>query len=206
MSRDPALPEYVEMGEHTYYDPHDVRFITWVPGEKIIIGKYCSLASGATFCTGGNHCTETVSTYPFDNFFLGRANPTRTYKGTRDTVVGHDVWVGYRAHVLGGVRVGHGAVLGTRAVVLSDVPPYGIVVGNPARLVRYRFSKPMVERLLRIAWWDWPEARVRENVEWFYRPVQEFVEHFDPQGGSCGHGRTDRDDPPRTDDRPAAAA
>jgi acetyltransferase-like isoleucine patch superfamily enzyme len=179
-----SLPDYVEMGRHTYWDPNNIRLLTYVPGEKIVIGKYCSIAAGVTLCTGGNHATDTVSTWPFDNFWLDRPNPTRTYRTTRNTTVGHDVWLGYGAHVLGGARVGHGAVVAARAVVFADVPDYAVVAGNPAQVVRYRFSQPIVRRLLRIAWWDWPDEVVRANLEWFYRPVREFVEHFDP----CGEG------------------
>jgi acetyltransferase-like isoleucine patch superfamily enzyme len=194
VSIDQGFPGGVEIGHRTYYSPEDVRFLTWVPGEKIIIGKYCSIAAGVTICAGGGHRTDTVSTYPFDNFFLGRENPTRTYKTTRDTVIGNDVWIGHGAHIGGGVRVGHGAVIASWAVVFSDVPDYAVVAGNPAQLVRYRFSRPVVRRLLRIAWWDWPEDTVRENVEWFYRPIGEFVERFDPGGGSPADGRADSDD------------
>jgi len=182
-SAEPSLPDYVAIGAHTYYDRNNVRFVGFVPGEKILIGKYCSIAYGVHICVGGNHATGTVSTYPFDNLLLDKPNPTRSYRTTRNTEIGNDVWLGYRAHVVGGVRIGHGAVVGSRAVVFGDVPPYAIVAGNPARLVRYRFSRPIVERLLRIAWWDWPDEMVRANVEWFYRPVREFVEQFDPDGG-----------------------
>jgi virginiamycin A acetyltransferase len=197
-SIDSGLAGDVEVGQRTYYDPKGVRFITWIPGERIVIGKYCSIANGVTIFSGGGHRTDSVSTYPFDNFFFGRKNPTRTYQTTGKTVVGNDVWIGYGAHISGGVQIGHGAVIGTRAAVFSDVPSYGIVVGNPARLVRYRFSRPLVERLLRIAWWDWPEDTVRENLEWFYRPIGEFVARFDPGEDSLSQhslrpdGRADR--------------
>jgi hypothetical protein len=187
-----ALPDYVEMGAHTYWDPNDIRLVTYIPGEKIIIGKYCSLAAGVTICTGGDHATATVSTWPFDNFWLQRENPTRSYLTTRPTTIGNDVWIGFRAHVGGGVHIGHGAVVGARSVVFSDVPDYAVVAGNPAKLVRYRFSDAVVRRLLRIAWWDWPDEVVRANLEWFYRPVREFVEQFDPPQGSAADGNVAR--------------
>lgn len=177
----------VEIGQFSYYSP-DVRFMTWIPDEKIIIGKYCSIASDVIIYTGGNHRTDFAATYPFDNLFLGRPNPTRIYRTTRNTTIANDVWIGCRAVVTGGVHVGNGAVIGTGAVVFSDVPDFAIVAGNPAQVVRYRFSRPTVERLLKIAWWDWPEQEVRRNIEWFYRPIQEFVEHFDPSGSSENHG------------------
>jgi len=179
---DPSLPDYVEIGAHTYYVPRETRFLGYIPGEKIIIGKYCSIALGVTIFVGGNHTTETVSTYPFDTWFLDRMNPTRSYKTTRNTEIGSDVWIGHGAHIAGGVHIGHGAVIASQAAVFTDVPPYGIAVGNPARVNRYRFGESMVERLLRIAWWDWPDDAVRSNVEWLYRPIAEFVKHFDPRG------------------------
>jgi virginiamycin A acetyltransferase len=177
--RDNSIPDYVEIGAHTYYDGDNIRFVGHIPGEKIVIGKYCSIAYGVHIFVGGNHRIEAVSTYPFDNLMLGKDNPTRSYKSTRNTEIGSDVWLGYRSHVVGGVHIGHGAVVGSRSVVFSDVPPYCIVAGNPARPVRYRFSRTIVTRLLRIAWWDWPDEVVRSNLDWFYRPVTEFVEHFD---------------------------
>ena len=97
-------------------------------------------------------------------------------------MIGHDVWVGDGAVIGGGVHVGDGAVIATRAVVFADVPPYAIVAGNPARVLRYRFSRPAVEALLRIRWWDWPEDEIRRRLEWFFAPVQQFVERFDGEG------------------------
>lgn len=181
---DPSLPDYVEIGAHTYYVPKQTRFLGYIPGEKISIGKYCSIALEVTIMVGGNHTTETVSTYPFDTWFLGRRNPTRSYKTSRNTEIGNDVWIGHGAHIAGGVHIGHGAVIASGAVVFHDIPAYGIAVGNPARVTRYRFSESIVERLLRIAWWDWSDEEVRKNAEWFYRPVAEFVEQFDRLGGS----------------------
>jgi virginiamycin A acetyltransferase len=185
-------PPYVTVGRYTYYDPNDIRFIAYIPGERIIVGKFCSLASGTLICTGAQHATDAVSTWPFDNFVLGRENPTRTYRSSRHTVLGNDVWTGCRSHIMPGVHVGNGAVVAARAVVFSDVPDYAIVCGNPARVVRYRFSSAVVKRLLRIAWWDWPDEKIRENLEWFYRPVTEFVEQFDPGGGNATDGNAAR--------------
>jgi virginiamycin A acetyltransferase len=185
-------PPYVTVGRYTYYDPNDIRFLTYVADERIVVGQFCSLASGTLICAGGHHATDTVSTWPFDNFFLGRENPTRTYRSSRPTVLGNDVWTGCRAHIMPGVHVGNGAVVAAHAVVFSDVPDYAIVAGNPARVVRYRFSSAVVQRLLRIAWWDWPEEKIRANLEWFYRPVTEFVEQFDPAGGNATDGNAAR--------------
>jgi acetyltransferase-like isoleucine patch superfamily enzyme/SAM-dependent methyltransferase len=181
---DPSLPAYVEIGAHTYYVPSETQFFGYIPGEKIIIGKYCSIAHEVTIFVGGNHSTDTVSTYPFDTWFLGRSLPTRSYKTSRNTEIGSDVWIGHGAHIAGGVHIGHGAVIASQAAVFTDVPPYGIAVGNPARVNRYRFSESIIESLLRIAWWDWPDDVVRRNVEWFYSPIAEFIRQFDPAGES----------------------
>jgi acetyltransferase-like isoleucine patch superfamily enzyme len=192
-------PPAIEVGFGTYcIEPYDFR--TYIPGERIVIGKYCSIAAFTTILCGGHHRSDVASTYPFDVQLLHRAgwpdgyaaDPSinRSYQSNKPTTIGNDVWIGHGATVTGGVNVGHGAVVATRAVVFQDVPPYAIVAGNPARVVRYRFSKDIVERLLRIAWWDWPEETVRERVDWFYRPINEFVEAFDP-------------DPPVPDDQRA---
>ena len=184
---DPSRPKYVEIGAHSYYVPRETRLLGYAPGEQIRIGKYCSIARDVTIIVGGNHTTDTVSTYPFDTWFLGRMNPTRSYKQTRNTEIGSDVWIGDGAFIASGVRIGHGAVVASRAAVFADVPPYGIAVGNPARTNKFRFSEEIVEALLRISWWDWPDEMVRRNVEWFYRPVAEFVNQFDP-GRSISEG------------------
>jgi acetyltransferase-like isoleucine patch superfamily enzyme len=186
-------PDYVEIGRNSYYDPHTVRFVTHGPGERIVIGKYCSIGPFTNICTGGMHLIDLVSSYSFEWAFLGPDVAMKRYRPPpRNTVIGSDVWIGTHAHILEGARVGHGAVVGARAVVRSDVPDYAIVVGNPAVVVRYRFSNATVRRLLRIAWWDWPEEVIRANMEWFYRPVVQFVEHFDRQGERENQGATPR--------------
>jgi acetyltransferase-like isoleucine patch superfamily enzyme len=167
----------VEIGKYTYYS-HNLRLGAWLPGEKVIIGSYCSLADHVTIFSGGMHRTDIVSTYPFDF--------ARSYLGTSNTTIGNDVWIGYGAMILGGAQVGDGAVIAAGSVVFSDIPPYAIAAGNPAQILRFRFSKKMIARLLRIAWWDWPDARILGNIEWFYRPIGDFVDRFDPQGETHG--------------------
>ncbi len=168
----------VQIGAYTYYPP-DLVLKTWVPGERIIIGKYCSIAERVTICTGGMRRTDTAALFPLD---VGRA-----YQTTKPTTIGNDVWIGFGAMVLGGATIGDGAIVASGAVVFSDVPPFAVVAGNPARVMRYRFSRPIVERLLRIAWWNWPHPVVLANVEWFYRPITEFVSQFDPSGTESNH-------------------
>jgi virginiamycin A acetyltransferase len=167
----------IEIGEYTYADDPDgvhdferqVLYLFPFIGDRLVIGRYCAIARGVKFImNGANHRLSGFSTYPFHLFGRGWAGVTPLpeelpYKG--DTVVGHDVWLGYEALVMPGVRIGHGAIVAAHAVVASDVPPYAIAGGNPARVLKMRFEAPTVERLLRIAWWDWDAARVTRHLE-----------------------------------------
>ncbi|NEW52043.1 CatB-related O-acetyltransferase [Nocardia cyriacigeorgica] len=165
----------IEVGEFTYYDDPDdptvfeSRNVLYHYGpEKLIIGKFCALATGVRFImNGANHRMDGPSTFPFptmggawsDHIDLLTDLPNRG-----DTVVGNDVWIGNGATVLPGVRIGHGAIIGAGAVVTSDVPDYGIAGGNPARLIRTRYDECDVARLLAVAWWDWPLEHITEHV------------------------------------------
>ena len=124
------------------------------------IGAYCSFAEGVQILLGGEHRTDWVTTYPFsrmDHRLRGSKNDPRT-KG--DVRIGNDVWVGREAMLLSGITIGDGAVIGARSVVSKDVPPYGVVSGNPAMLRRMRFPPEQVERLLALGWWHWPKSRI----------------------------------------------
>jgi virginiamycin A acetyltransferase len=166
----------IEVGEYTYYDdPDDAlgferdAFLYAHGPERLIIGRYCAIASGVRFVMpGANHADLGPSTFPFGIFGEPWAERTMDLvmgaPSRGDTVVGNDVWLGYRALVLPGVTVGHGAVVAAASVVASDVPPYAIVGGNPARVIRRRYEDQDVERLLREAWWDWPPELVTEHA------------------------------------------
>jgi acetyltransferase-like isoleucine patch superfamily enzyme len=197
---DRAIPPFVELG-HRSFVGRGTRFLTWTSEERIHIGPYCSLAPNVTIFCGGNHSTDLASTYAFEFFFFATTHPTRSFRSTRDTIIGADVWIGEGAMVSGGVHVGHGAVIGARSTVLEDVPPYAIVTGHPAKVVRFRFSQPTIDALLRIAWWEWPEETIKAELEWFLGPINEFVARFDVKGESRGrvvdaprggHRRADR--------------
>jgi len=133
---------------------------------RLTIGDYCSIAVGVEFALGGNHRADWVSTYPFRVLWgLPGAWTDGHPRPERDTVVGNDVWIGTGVLVLPGVSIGDGAVVGARAIVARDVAPYAIVVGNPAREVRRRFSSEQIEALLALRWWDWPEEKVRAHID-----------------------------------------
>jgi len=171
-----GLPrEQVEVGRHSYgLDPATLLFHTG--RERLVIGNYCSVARDVLFVFG-EHRTDLVSTYPFRTL-LGSdgVNHDATEKG--EIRIGSDVWIGTRAIVMSGVTVGHGAVIAAGAVVTRDVPPYTIVGGVPARIIRRRFDEPTINALLEIAWWDWPDDRVRDAMPRFYGDVQAFISTF----------------------------
>jgi virginiamycin A acetyltransferase len=166
----------IQVGEYTYYDDPDAAleferdaFLYGYGPERLIIGRYCAIASGVRFImSGANHADLGPSTFPFGIFGGVWAERTMdlvmSAESRGDTVVGNDVWLGYRALVMPGVAIGDGAVVAAASVVASDVPPYAIVGGNPARVLRRRFEDDDVERLLRAAWWDWPVELVTEHA------------------------------------------
>jgi chloramphenicol O-acetyltransferase type B len=154
---------------HAHSFEHCVRYLDKKRKDvdKLIIGNYCSIGSGAVFMMAGNqgHRTDWVSTFPFHfqaNIFKNSKNP---YKKSGDTIVGHDVWIGSEAMIMAGVTIGSGAVIASRAVVTKDVEPYAVVGGNPAEFIKYRFSVEGIEKLLKLRWWDWSEEKVKENIK-----------------------------------------
>jgi acetyltransferase-like isoleucine patch superfamily enzyme len=153
-------PDY-EIGRGSYGDLIVVRY----PGDaRLRMGAYCSVAAEVKVMLGGEHRPDWTTTYPFparDPRFAAIEGHPRT-KG--DVVIGNDVWLGREAMILSGVTIGDGAVVGARALVTRDVPPYAIVAGNPAQFVRSRFAPEIVARLLAIRWWDWPEERIARAV------------------------------------------
>lgn len=169
----------IEVGAYTIYndfvhDPRDfeknnVLYHYPVNGDKLKIGKFCSVACGAKFLfTSGNHSLRSLSTYTFPIFYeqwgLDPKNIRDAWDNKGDIVIGNDVWIGYEAVILSGVTVGDGAVIGTRAVVTKDVPPYTIVGGVPARSIRRRFDPQTIARLEELRWWDWEEERIARNL------------------------------------------
>lgn len=147
------------------FERNNVLYQYPINQDKLIIGKFCSIACGAKFIfNSANHKLSSISTYPFPIFFeewgLNVKDITAAWDNKGDIVIGNDVWIGYEAVILSGVSIGDGAVIGTRAVVTKDVPPYTIVGGVPAKPIRKRFQREIVDTLLKIKWWDWPKDRI----------------------------------------------
>lgn len=169
----------IEVGDFTIYndfvnDPRDfeknnVLYHYPINGDRLVIGKFCSIACGAKFIFNcANHALRSLSTYTFPLFFeewdLPKSAVASAWDNKGDIIIGNDVWIGYEAVIMAGVTIGDGAIIGTRAVVTKDVAPYSIVGGIPAREIRKRFAPEVVERLRELRWWDWPEERIRKAI------------------------------------------
>lgn len=164
------------VGDFTYYDdPEDsenfernVLYHFPFIGDKLIIGKFCAIAKGVQFImNGANHKLSGFSTFPFYIFGNGweKAMPQADdlpYKG--DTIIGNDVWIGYKALIMPGVKIGNGAIISSRSVVTSDVPAYAVVGGNPANVIKKRFTDETIAMLEKLAWWDWPVEKITQNL------------------------------------------
>ena len=171
---------YITVGDFTMYndfykDPRDfqknnVLYHYPVNKDKLIIGKYCSISCGAKFIfTSANHSKRSLSTYPFPIFFdewsLNNQEITRAWDNKGDIIIGNDVWIGYDAIVMQGVKISDRAIVGTRAVVTKDIPPYTIVGGVPAKAIKKRFDDKIINKLLGIQWWKWEDRKVQEKLQ-----------------------------------------
>lgn len=169
----------IEIGDYTIYndfanDPRDfqknnVLYHYPVNHDHLVVGKFCSIACGAKFLfTSANHTMRSLSSYPFPIFFeewgLDQKDITDAWDNKGDIVVGNDVWIGYESTILSGVTIGDGAIIGARAVVTTDVPPYTIVGGVPAKPIRKRFDEKTIGQLLEMQWWDWPKEKIAQNI------------------------------------------
>ena len=164
------------VGDYTYYDDFEdvhnfeknVKYHFDFTGDKLIIGKFCMIASDVTFImNGANHLTDAVSTYPFAIFGADWQNAMdgKTYPYKGDLVIGNDVWIGYKTTIMAGVTIGDGAIIASNSVVTKDVEPYSIIGGNPAKLIRKRFPEDKINQLLESEWWNWEIEKITENVE-----------------------------------------
>ena len=152
----------MSFGKYTYGTPN----IYWqIDNAKLVVGKFCSIAGNVTVYLGGNHRTDWVTTYPFGhihqnifNNFNGSGHP-----GTKgDVIIGNDVWIGSNVTIMSGVKIDDGAVIANNSHVVKNVEPYSLIGGNPAKLIKYRFTKEQIEKLLEIKWWDWDDDKINK--------------------------------------------
>ncbi|CAM3852770.1 Putative acetyltransferase (Virginiamycin, streptogramin A, chloramphenicol) [Flavobacterium branchiophilum] len=164
------------IGDYTYYDDFEnvtnfeknVKYHFEFIGDKLIIGKFCMIASDVKFImNGANHLTKSISSFPFaifgedwENAMDGKNYPT---KG--NTEIGNDVWIGFNSTIMPGIKIGDGAIIATNSTVTKNVEPYSIVGGNPAKEIKKRFTKEQIEKLLEIKWWNWNIEKITENIQ-----------------------------------------
>ena len=184
----------ITIGDYTYYDDFEsvgnfqrnVRYLFDFTGDHLTIGKFCMIASGVEFImNGANHLVNAVSSYPFAVFGGDWANAMdgKSYPKKGDTIVGNDIWLGYRATILPGVTIGDGAIIGSCSVVTRDVPPYSIVGGNPAKLIRQRFDDADIAQLLELRWWDWPIEKITKYASFLTGNIADFLAAVKKENG-----------------------
>lgn len=165
----------IEVGDYTYYDDFEdvhnfeknVKYHFEFTGDKLIIGKFCMIASGVSFImNGANHLSNAISAYPFAIFGGGWAGAMegKSYPVKGNTIIGNDVWIGHDVTIMPGITIGDGAIIATNSTVVKDVPPYSIVGGNPARVLKKRFNEHQISELLSLEWWNWDIDKITRNV------------------------------------------
>ena len=163
------------VGDYTYYDDFEnvdnfeknVKYHFDFVGDKLIIGKFCMIASGVTFImNGANHLLKSISSYPFAIFGEDWKNAMdgKSYPTKGDTIIGNDVWIGYNATIMPGVKIGDGAIIAANSTVTKNVEPYTIVGGNPVKEIKKRFSEEQIKELLALQWWNWDIEKITKNV------------------------------------------
>lgn len=169
-------PENVIIGKYSYGKP---LIYMWTGKYKVIIGKYCSISINTIIIVDGNHRTDWITTYPFNETFKDLKKISGHPVGKGDVIIGNDVWIGMNVLILPGVRIGDGAVIGAGSVVTRNVEDYEIVAGNPAKHIKYRFKENQIVELKKIKWWDWHKERIVDNIELLQSSrLDEFIEKF----------------------------
>ena len=164
------------VGDYTYYDDFEnvenfeenIKYHFDFIGDKLIIGKFCMIASDVTFImNGANHLTDSITSYPFAIFGYDWSNAMegKSYPTKGDTIIGNDVWIGYNSTIMPGIKIGDGAIIATNSTITKDVEPYTIVGGNPAKVIRKRFTEHEIIKLLKIKWWNWTIEKITQNVK-----------------------------------------
>ena len=146
----------------------------------ILIGNYCSLAHMLHFYIGLNHNYHKITSYPLESIDNASNDNKHAEYNHHQIIIGSDVWIGANVQLLGGIHIGNGAVIGAGTVVAKDVPPYAVVVGNPARVIKYRFDEETITRLQRIKWWNWPKENIETFIPQFNDDMTGFLDRFDP--------------------------
>lgn len=157
------------VNDPTQFEKNNVLYHYPINQDRLIIGKFCSIACGAKFLfNSANHALRSLSNYTFPLFFeewgLNKKNVTSAWDNKGDIIIDNDVWIGYEAVIMAGVHIGDGAVIAARAVVTKDVPPYTIVGGTPAKKIRMRFEEEIIAKLQQIQWWNWPVEKIRQSL------------------------------------------
>lgn len=182
------------VGDYTYFDDrrygpekfeeNNVLYNYDFSKVKLVIGKFCAIAAETKFIMTGDHKLDAFSTFPFPIFGHGWETAFNVFdlpvKG--DIIVGNDVWFGYDSLVMNGVKIGNGAIIASRAVVVKDVPAYSIVAGNPAKVVKMRFDDKTIQELERIAWWDWSKEKITKNLKTICHLDLELLKKIDLEG------------------------
>lgn len=177
--------QYAEfnIGDYTYGKPA----LWWFDKNTCRIGKFCSIAEGVKILGGGDHRTDWITTYPFNalcKYFPFAEGISGHPKSKGPVIIGNDVWIGHDASIMSGVTVGDGAVVAAKSLVAHDVPPYAIVGGVPAKLIRYRFSPAHIQKLLRIRWWDWDLETIARYIQWLLNSdITSFIEAVEKEFG-----------------------
>ncbi len=165
----------IEVGDFTYYHDFEdvynfeknVKYHFDFTGDKLIIGKFCMIASDVKFImNGANHITEAISSFPFDIFggAWKEAMGSSQYPNKGNTTVGNDVWIGHNSTIMPGIKIGDGAIIATNSTVVKDVDPYTVVGGNPAKMIKHRFAQEQINILCALKWWDWDIEKITKNI------------------------------------------
>ena len=170
----PKLNPYAVIGRYTYGANPDSIYDCG-PNAPFKIGSFCSIAAEVVFLCRGQHPMETASSFPMSTIFPEILNDPDLQIGRTGIHIGNDVWVGRKAIILPQVNIGNGAVVGAGSIVTKDIPPYAIVAGNPAKIIRYRFDETTIAKLEAIAWWEWSDEKLKRHLNDFFLPIEHFV-------------------------------
>ncbi len=171
----------MNVGANTYA----IDYAYWLPkpSNHVIVGKYCSLARQLVFNIGRNHNFKIVTTYPLSSINKSKKLPPPKCKAKNphQIIIGNDVWIGHGVTIMGGVKIGNGAVIGAGSVVAKNIPPYAIAVGNPVRVIKYRFDEETIRKFLAVKWWNWDLEKIADNLP-LMNDVEKFLQtHYSPE-------------------------